>query len=72
MRRLQLAALEDDYSFKSLRRSPPSGASNVEEMANEMKQKILSVSAAVRETQDVGSLRVIKVLYYPYTSDFLP
>ncbi|CAN0519529.1 unnamed protein product, partial [Ectocarpus sp. 12 AP-2014] len=42
----QLAALEGDYSFKSLRRSPPSGASNVEEMAGEMKQKILSVSAA--------------------------
>ncbi|CAM9467978.1 unnamed protein product, partial [Ectocarpus sp. 4 AP-2014] len=42
----QLAALEGDYSFKSLRRSPPSGASNVEEMAGEIKQKILSVSAA--------------------------
>ncbi|CAM9177814.1 unnamed protein product, partial [Ectocarpus fasciculatus] len=42
----QLAALEGDYSFKSLRRSPPSGASSVEEMAGEIKQKILSVSAA--------------------------
>ncbi|CAM9396720.1 unnamed protein product, partial [Scytosiphon promiscuus] len=42
----QLAALESDYSFKSLRRSPPSGASNIKDMAEEMKQKILSVSAA--------------------------
>eukprot|EP00903_Cladosiphon_okamuranus_P015453 g14271.t2 len=42
----QLAALEGDYSFKSFRRSPPSGASNIEEMVDEMKEKILSVSAA--------------------------
>eukprot|EP00904_Undaria_pinnatifida_P000984 jgi/Undpi1/10887/HiC_scaffold_3.g01413.m1 len=42
----QLAALEKDYSFKSLRRNPPSGASNVKEAANEMKDRILSVSSS--------------------------
>ena len=65
----QLAALEKDYSFKSLRRNPPSGASNVKEAASEMKQKILSVSSSVRPVSDESRDRetiLLLLLYIDY------
>ena len=59
-----MAALEKDYSFKSLRRNPPSGASNVKEAANEMKDRILSVSSSVRAGEHYNSKNIFTHAFF--------